>query len=359
MRFYKPNKVELYSFFIPMPFAILAFHQVFYGARLFHDWRIWAVSFPILYAIGLGSWYMHVQYDHFIRSKFPELRQTWKRVLCFVLTNLLIMTPSVLFICWVYDYFHILGYQLKTDDLKWGYLIGLSVNLLFITLWEVVYVLGKYKETLSEKEILEQMSMEQQFENLKSQINPHFLFNCFNTLSSLIQEDKKEAENFLDELSKVYRYLLKSNEDGVSTVEKELKFIQSYYRLLKTRYGSGLQINTDIDKRYYPYLLPSLSLQLLVENAVKHNIVSRMQPLVVEIFTAAGNKLVVNNNLQRKQLGKISTRIGLNNIKAKYKLMKQEGFQVVEGENNFMVVLPLVWNDNKEDGQIKTTKTSI
>jgi two-component system LytT family sensor kinase len=208
--------------------------------------------------------------------------------------------------------------------------------------------LGKYKETLSEKELIEQMSMEQEFENLKSQINPHFLFNCFNTLSSLIQEDKKEAENFLDELSKVYRYLLKSNESGVSTVEKELQFIQSYYKLLKTRYGSGLRMSIDIDKRYYSYLVPSLSLQLLVENAVKHNIVSRTQPLVIEILTAAGNKLVVNNNLQPKQLKKTSTRIGLNNIRSKYKLMKQEGFQVVEGESNFMVVLPLVWNDLKE-----------
>lgn len=353
MKFYRPNKVEIYSFLFPMPFIVLALHQIFYGERLFHDWRIWAYSLPLLYVIGVGSWFIHVQYDHFIRQKFPELKDTWKRILCFLLTNVFIMTPSLLLIFALYDKFHILGYSIKPDDLKWGYLVGLSVNFVFITLWEVVYVLGKYKETLSEKEILEQMSMEQEFENLKSQINPHFLFNCFNTLSSLIQEDKDEAENFLDELSKVYRYLLKSNEDGVSTVEKELKFIQSYYKLLRTRYGTGLQINTDIDKRYYPYLLPSLSLQLLVENAVKHNIVSRMQPLVVEIFTAAGNKLVVNNNLQRKQLSKVSTRIGLNNIKAKYKLMKQEGFQVVEGENNFMVVLPLVWNDVKDDGGIK------
>jgi len=128
------------------------------------------------------------------------------------------------------------------------------------------------------------------------------------------------------------------------------KFIQSYYQLLKTRYGNGLQLSIDVDKRYYSYLLPSLSLQLLVENAVKHNIVSRLQPLAIEIFSAAGNKMVVNNNLQRKQLSKASTRIGLNNISSKYKLMKQTGFQIIEGESNFMVVLPLVWNDSKEVG---------
>jgi len=127
-----------------------------------------------------------------------------------------------------------------------------------------------------------------------------------------------------------------------------MKFMHSYYRLLKTRYGEGLNMNIEIDKRYYPYLLPSLSLQLLVENAVKHNIVSKQQPLVLEIFTVAGNKLVVNNNLQKKQQKENSTHIGLNNIQSKYKLMKQSGFQVVEGEKNFMVVLPLVWNEPKQ-----------
>lgn len=353
MKWSKPEPVEKYGFIISMPFIILAYHQIFYPGR-FSEWKIWAVSFPLIYVIGIGSWYLHVQYEHFIRRKLPDLKHTGKRILATMMVNLLIMTPSVLLIVWLYDYFHILGYKMQPDDPKWAYVIGLCVNVVFQTLWEVVYLLRKYKETLSERELIEQMSMEQEFENLKSQINPHFLFNCFNTLSSLIEEDKKEAENFLDELSKVYRYLLKSNESGVSTVEKELQFIQSYYRLLKTRYGSGLRLSVDVDKRYYSYLVPSLSLQLLVENAVKHNIVSRLQPLVIEILTAAGNKLVVNNNLQPKQLKKTSTRIGLNNIRAKYKLMKQDGFQVVEGENNFMVVLPLVWNDMKEENNKKT-----
>jgi LytS/YehU family sensor histidine kinase len=220
-------------------------------------------------------------------------------------------------------------------------------------LWEVLYVLEKYKESLTEKEMAEQTHTSHEFELLKSQVNPHFLFNCFNTLSSLIQEDKEEAEHFLDELSKVYRYLLKNNEDSMSTLEKEIAFIGSYFRLLKTRYGDALQLNIDIDKRYYKYQVPSLSLQLLVENAVKHNIVSRQQPLMIEIFTTAGNKLVVNNNLQKKQLNRKSTQIGLNNIRLKYKLMGQQGFQVVEGKNNFMVVLPLMWNNANDIVEMK------
>ena len=340
----KPQKVELYGFLISMPIIDVVLQLVLYGKELLSDWRIWIFSFPLIFIMGFGSWYMHIQYDHFIRRLFPSLKQTVKRIIYKAFTNVLVMTPSVLFILLVYNSFHILGYHLHSEDIKWGYLIGLCVNIVFDTLWEVLYVLEKYKESLTEKELAEHTHTAHEFELLKSQVNPHFLFNCFNTLSSLIQEDKTEAEHFLDELSKVYRYLLKNNEDSISTLEKEVAFIGSYFQLLKTRYGDALQLNIDIDKRYYKYQVPSLSLQLLVENAVKHNIVSRQQPLIIEIFTTAGNKIVVNNNLQKKQLNNKSSRIGLNNIRLKYQLMGQKGFQVVEGKNNFMVVLPLVWN---------------
>jgi hypothetical protein len=349
MKLVKPTKLHFFSFIIVLPLIALAFNWILYRERSFSDWQVYVYSTIIICSIAFVSWYVHILYDYFIIRKFPSLAQTGKRIFYKMLTNFLVMTPSVLIAFFVYDAFDILGYNLRTGDLKWGYVLGLCINFLFVTLWEVFYLLDKYRESLAERDMLEQMGMEQEFENLKSQVNPHFLFNCFNTLSSLIQEDKGEAEKFLDELSKVYRYLLRSNEDGISTVEKEVKFLESYYRLLKTRYRDGLHINIDIDKRYYPYLLPSLSLQLLVENAVKHNVVSKQKPLMIEVFTAAGNKLVVNNNLQRKQINKNSTKIGLNNISSKYKLMKQQGFQVVEGENNFMVVMPLVWNDTKEE----------
>jgi two-component system LytT family sensor kinase len=344
MKFSKPNKIELYGFLISMPVIAIVLNSILFKEHVF-DVRVWLISFPLLHIVGVASWYLHIQYDHLIRKKFPELNQTKKRIFFKVFTNVFVMTPSVLVIFFLYNYFHILNYHFQMQDFLWGYFVGLSVNLVFDTLWEVLYCLEKYKENLSSKEMLGQLNTEHAFENLKSQLNPHFLFNCFNTLSSLIQEDKKEAENFLDELSKVYRYLLKTNEDSISTVEKEVHFIESYYRLLKTRYGDGLHINFNIDKKFYAYLVPSLSLQLLVENAVKHNIVSKQHPLIMDIFTTTGNKLVVNNNLQKKQLNIKSTNIGLKNISMKYKLMKQTDFQVIEGKNNFMVVLPMVWNE--------------
>jgi LytS/YehU family sensor histidine kinase len=217
------------------------------------------------------------------------------------------------------------------------------VNIIFETLYEADYTISKYKESRAEKENIHQLSVAQEYDLLKSQVNPHFLFNCFNTLSSLISVDKQKAELFLNELSKVYRYLLQNNEQGVSTVENEIKFICSYFKLLKTRHGEAVQLNLQIDKRYEPYLLPSLSLQLLVENAVKHNALSKSKPLIIDIFTTAGNKLVVNNNLQRRTVKVLSNKVGLENIRAKYELLQQQGFQVMEDEKNFTAVLPLIW----------------
>jgi len=345
MKFYKPPTYQFLGFAIGMPFIGWAITSIMYSDRIYRDHKVWTIAFPLLCVAGLISWYLHYQYTERIRRRFPLLNQTRKRIFFIVLTFVLVMSPSVLLIFFAFDYFSILGYQLSYYDLKMGLLVGFIVDIVFETLWEVVYIINKYKENLAENAMLEQMSISLEFENLKGQVNPHFLFNCFNTLSSLISEDKNEAERFLNELSKVYRYLLKNNEEGVATLESELAFIQSYYRLLKTRHGDALQLQTEIDKKYHHYLLPSLSLQLLVENAVKHNVVSRQQPLMIEIFTTTANQLVVNNNLQCKLKKESSTHIGLNNIAMKYKLLQQSGFQVVEGDKNYMVVLPLIWNN--------------
>jgi LytS/YehU family sensor histidine kinase len=211
-------------------------------------------------------------------------------------------------------------------------------------MWEADYTIREWKSSLIEKEKLQQLNLQQEFEALKSQVNPHFLFNCFNTLSSLITEDKKQAETFLNELSKVYRYLLRNNEDGLSSLQTELRFIQSYYRLLKTRHGDAVQLSIETDKKYDQYLLPSLSLQLLVENAVKHNVLSKNKPLIIDIFTTAGNKLVVSNNLQLRTLKAPSNKVGLQNIKSKYELLNQTGFQILKDQKTFIIVLPLIWN---------------
>jgi LytS/YehU family sensor histidine kinase len=257
--------------------------------------------------------------------------------------NILVMTPSILLILFVFHWFNILGYQLERNDLFYGYLAGLGVNIIFESLWEVIYIIDKFKEVAAEKEMIEQMHLQQEFDNLKQKVNPHFLFNCFNTLSSLISEDKEQAEKFLDELSKVYRYLLRSNENGLSTVEQETRFINSYAKLLNTRYGDGFRLNMSIDPSVKDRQIPSLSLQLLVENAVKHNIISKQSGVEVKINSSPNGYLTVSNNLNKKtRFNGESTGIGLANIREKYKLLNRLDMNVEETQDKFIVTIPVL-----------------
>ncbi|MCM4151118.1 hypothetical protein DHD05_05890 [Arenibacter sp. N53] len=344
MKFVKPPKLELYSFLFSMPLISAIINLILFDDRLWKDYKVWIYSIPLIYMIGIPSWYLHVLYANWIEQKYPELNQSRQRVIGKALVLLFVMIPSILIILFVYDHFHILDYQLQIEDLYKGLFVGVGVNIIFETLFEADYVFSKMKQSARERETMNELAVHQDFDTLKNQVNPHFLFNCLNTLSSLIGVDKKRAEVFLNELSKVYRYLLKNNEEGVSTVTQEIRFIESYYKLLQTRYGDAVKLNLQIDKRYDSYLLPSLTLQLLVENAVKHNSLSKNSPLVIDIFTAAANKLVVSNNHQPLTVKAPSTKVGLKNIKTKYALLKQPGFLVMEDDKNFTVVLPLIWN---------------
>ena len=344
----KPTRVEWITFFTLMPVLCMLLNNLLFGDRVWYDRSIWLYSFPIIYVQGFISWYLHIISMHWLRIRLPGLQQTLLRLGVLAVTHVALTSITFAGIFYGYDWLHLLGYQLDLHAFKTSIILAIALTLIATTSWEAEYVIIKWKASLAEKEEIQQMAIQYEFETLKSQVNPHFLFNCFNTLSSLISEDPKQAESFLDELSKVYRYLLRNNEDGVSTLQNELKFIQSYYRLLKTRHGDAIQLQAEVDKRYDSYLLPSLTLQLLVENAVKHNVVSKQQPLVIDIFTMAGNQLAVNNNLQCKTIKDPSNKIGLENIRLKYDLLDTPGFQVLSDTKNFTVILPLIWDSNYE-----------
>ncbi|QJW90895.1 histidine kinase [Spirosoma taeanense] len=189
---------------------------------------------------------------------------------------------------------------------------------------------------------LEQEKAEAHIRALQGQVNPHFLFNSLNVLDSLIEDDPEQAHVFLDELSSVYRYLLRANEQPLTELADELAFIQSYYQLLRTRHGNGVQLFLRVDEHYLNYQLPPLTLQLLVENAVKHNVVLPDQPLQIDIATDAEARLLVRNNIQRKTSRVASNGVGLSNILAKYQMLGQKKPVIWEADGQFLVTLPLI-----------------
>ncbi|WP_338876219.1 histidine kinase [Spirosoma sp. SC4-14] len=184
---------------------------------------------------------------------------------------------------------------------------------------------------------------EMQMRALQAQLSPHFLFNSLNSLSSLIADNPPKAERFVDELSNVYRYLLQASDHELIPLARELTFIGSYYHLLKTRYGQAIDLEISVDQTYQKSLLPPITLQLLVENAVKHNVVSVKAPLLIKIFTDNEGFLIVRNNLQRKQVNRLlSTKKGLQNINRKYQLLNQPTIDIAERDHSFDVIVPLI-----------------
>lgn len=189
---------------------------------------------------------------------------------------------------------------------------------------------------------------EVQMRALQTQINPHFLFNSLNTLSSLIDESPDLATEFVDELSTVYRYLLRSNDTELTTLGVELTFIQSYLNLLTTRFGQSLNPEINIEVGHLEAQLPPLTLQLLIENAVKHNVVLPEQPLTIRITTTHTGLLIVENTLQRKTIRVESNGIGLSNITTKYKMLRYPSPVFEEAEGWFRVTLPLIGINTNE-----------
>jgi sensor histidine kinase YesM len=277
-----------------------------------------------------------------LRKKFPNYDQSFKRRM----TWAIIMIPfTPIFVTLTFYLFYeikLSGYQPQLSNLKWSLLYGFISDIFGFSFGEGIYTFNKWKENIQESEQLKKANLQTQFEGLKNQVNPHFLFNSINTLSSLIHEDKERAEQFIDEMCKVYRYLLRNNEDELVPLTTELKFINSYYHLLKTRYGDGIEMKLNINPETEHYLLPPLTLQLLVENAVKHNNVLKYNPLTIEIYTDEDNWLTIKNNLQKKTIFVDSSKIGLNNIKEKFQLLNQPEIQIIEKPTEFIVKLPLI-----------------
>ena len=209
----------------------------------------------------------------------------------------------------------------------------------------LIYLFIKWRGYEIEKEeTLKRKNVEFQLENLKTQINPHFLFNSFNTLATLIEEDQRLAITYVENLSDFYRHTLKYKDTNLISLREEIELTESYVFLLKQRHGNNLKITIEIGEHDLNHWIPPLTLQLLIENAVKHNVVSRQYPLRIEIFMSAEHQLSIRNNLQPREEEVVSTQMGLKNVSARFEILEGERVEIVTTEKYFQVNLPLLKN---------------
>ncbi len=261
-----------------------------------------------------------------------------------VVTLSLVILPLVVFASWISEYWikpqlEICTFQGDSfmKDILQGQVLGWLIisERLFKRYHEQSRQLERDK-ALMQKELL--MS---QYVNLKNQIKPHFLFNSFSVLQSLIETDPEMAGKFLSRLSKMYRHILDSREDSMSHLDKELEILDAYLYLLSVRHEGSLKIEINVDKKYMDAFVPTMSLQMLMENVVKHNKFSKTNPLIIKIYTE-DDYLIIKNQLNKKGSEVISTKVGLENIKSQYQLQSDKSIMIVEDEAFFTVKMPVL-----------------
>ncbi len=218
----------------------------------------------------------------------------------------------------------------------WFYL--LLIGALIILIWAILKI---RLNAIRKREALARERIQSQFDTLRNQVNPHFLFNSFNTLISIISSDKDGAIDYVEKLSDYFRIVLEQRDKEVITIKEELELVHNYLFLQKKRFGENLQVVINVKEEFYSALVPPLTIQLLVENAIKHNVISKAKPLSIHI-EEENNYLIIRNNLQEKLTKEASTGIGIDNIQSRYSILFNKQIIISKDATTFLVKLPLI-----------------
>jgi len=216
-------------------------------------------------------------------------------------------------------------------------ILAIGISLIFYATWYYKY----RQETKVKEQKIIAGTASAKFDALKNQLDPHFLFNSLNVLTSLIEEDPHQAQKFTTSLSKVYRYVLEQKNKDLVSVEEEFQFAKTYVKLLKMRFEDSIHLEIPEHSVNPEAKVVPLSLQLLLENAVKHNVVTSSKPLYIKVYEENG-MLVVDNNLQEKQVVKKSSGVGLQNIQQRYGILTDKQVEIIKSDSDFRVKLPLL-----------------
>jgi hypothetical protein len=298
-------------------------------------------AFYQLYTFVLG--YTNMSFFDYMERRQWQQGDTVKRVIYGIIGTTIITLTGLFVLRFVISVFYY-GQSFETfiSHETWdGYSFGLWITLTIVSVFHVIYFYNKYqKNKLKEQKVIAGTASAK-FDALKNQLDPHFLFNSLNVLTSLIEENPDSAQKFTTSLSKVYRYVLEQKNKELVTVDEELDFARTYMSLLKMRFEDSIVFEIPDHASNPESKVVPLSLQLLLENAVKHNMVTTTKPLHIKIYESQGN-LIVENNLQPKQIVKKSSGVGLENIKQRYNLLSNKKVNINQQAHSFAVALPML-----------------
>jgi two-component system LytT family sensor kinase len=327
---------------IAMPLFVLIVNLVLLGAGYFSGLAVFIIATLVTTIILTIGWQLLTWIAVTLRNRFPKDSELVKRLSIALLLFILITALSLTCISWIQSHIAVTKPFTSDERLKWVLMSGVIINIFVTLLHEGVASFEKWKKTITETESLKTEYMQSRLLGLKSQLNPHFLFNSLNSLSCLIQESPQKAEKFLDEMSKVYRYLLKHSDEQLVTLETELQFTRSYFYLLKERHGEGLDIEINILQLHFQKQLPPLTLQILLESAFNMNAIGKDQPLKIELSVTDSGWLQIKNNVQRKITDSLADRSGIQNLSKKFRLLCNKYIIVKDTGEYQLITVPLI-----------------
>ncbi len=299
------------------------------------------------------DWFINRAIMIFLRKKYPDFRDDAKRITLFFLAvvcsvvlvdfigvRLLSLIPGI----------NVVDYQSRIKAL----LTIIFLTIMIMAIYEAIYYNIRLKKSVREEEQSKQILIQAQLDALLNQAQPHFFFNTLNTLRDIIDQNSKEdAKEFVDKLSDIYRFLLEAGNDNLISLKNELRFAKAYIHIQSERFGDNLKLNWDIPKTSLDAMIVPMSLQLLLENAIKHNVISKAKPLLINV-TIRDNKLVVDNKMEPKSTQLPSTKVGLANIEKRYTLISGKSIEIRNDGNRFMVSLPLLTRSDKKNKDADT-----
>ncbi len=301
---------------------------VMYGSVIFLN---------ILVTAGIAFFF----YNKYSKKSSIQLKQ--KLIPIFILFVLIVLISSLILVSFgVYLFFVFEGLN-TSEFLTHLFKVELAGALKQFSIWILIgsvfffYII--WRKAIDREQLLREENLKYRYKTLKSQLNPHFLFNSLNTLSELVYSDSKKADNFIQKFSGIYRYILENEETLFVPLKNEIEFVRQYFSLQKERDNDKILLEIDIDNISDYEIIP-VSLQLLVENVLKHNIMSYNKPLTISI-SANNSNVIVSNNIQRKNTIENSTRLGLSNLNERLKLIMNKELIVLENNNMFTVKLPV------------------
>jgi len=332
----------LVSTFIYLFFRINSGHI---DANLHCDFSIWPILLLFTIVVVLSVWEVCDKVINYYANNHPVyLTSNRKLVMIFILATLACF-PLVTGYLYFENYYLKVWLNSVIDPEREFYA---NITKSYVVTWLVisVQILKVYHKTMRNMEVeqsrMQKELMRTQFESLKNQVSPHFLFNNFSVLDALIHKDSELASEYLAQLSKLYRYILDNKESEMVSLAKEIELLDSYLFLLKIRHDNCIKLEYQIKIDTLGFFVPTLSLQMLIENAVKHNSFSKEKPLKIKIFNEDDQFIIIQNQVNLKTGITNSTKIGLDNIKSRYDLKSDKQVVIYQSEEVFKVKLPML-----------------